>query len=216
MRADGSEFKSIAAPGSRVSAAAFSPDGRLLVTGCFDGSAQIWSIEDGRLVVPLKGRGGLLLDMEFSRDGHLVIGSSRDGTARIWRVDDGAEQAVLRGHTGEVGNAELSPGGLYAVTASSADRTVRLWMAESGREIALLSGSKGTTGGPALTYASFSPDGSWIVALSGDENARLIRAFEAPQELITFARRAVPRDLSPCERRRFFLPVEGQVDDCPG
>ena len=33
--------------------------------------------------------------------------------------------------------------------------------------------------------------------------------------LTAFAKKTVPRKLTACERRRFFLPVEGGVDDCP-
>jgi WD40 repeat protein len=156
-----------------------------------------------------------LSDIEFSADGQHVIAASRDGTARIWRAEDGAEHAVLRGHAGAVGSAEFSPGGFYAVTASSADRTVRLWAVQSRRQIAILSGREGTTGGPALTRAAFSPDGIWIAALSGDESVRIIRIFQTPQELIDYARELAPRQLTPCERRRFFLPVEGEVGECP-
>ena len=38
---------------------------------------------------------------------------------------------------------------------------------------------------------------------------------EVTQAMIDHARSVVPRVLTPCERKRFFLPVEGEVGDCP-
>jgi WD40 repeat protein len=212
IRGDGTEVRVVAAPTSGISAAAFSRDGRLLVTGCSDGSAQIWSAEDGSLVKSFASHGGQLSDIEFSTNGDRIIAASRDGTARIWRVEDGAEQ-VLRGHKGALDMAAFSFGELYAVTASSADRTVRLWAVESGRQIAVLSGNEERIAEPALTRAVFSPDGSWIAALSGDAGVRLVRAFQKPEDLVAYARQVVPRELTDCERQRFFLPVDG-VPDC--
>ena len=68
---------------------------------------------------------------------------------------------------------------------------------------------------PALTRAAFSSDGTRIAIVSGEESVRIVRAFPTPQDLIDYAHSIVPRELTPCERRRFFLPVEGDVGDCP-
>ncbi len=37
--------------------------------------------------------------------------------------------------------------------------------------------------------------------------------FPTTQGLIDHAKAVVPRELTPCERKRFFLPVEGGVGD---
>jgi WD40 repeat protein len=124
---------------------------------------------------------------------------------------------VLRGHDGGVTNAAFNPSGRYVVTASSQDRTVRLWAGESGRQIAILAGEENKTNvQPALTRAEFNPDGTRIIIVSRDDSARIVRVFPTPQDLIDYARNVVPRELTPCERRRFFLPVEGDVGECPG
>jgi len=41
------------------------------------------------------------------------------------------------------------------------------------------------------------------------------RVFPTLQDLIDFAKQTVPRELTACERNRFFLTVEGDVRDCP-
>ncbi len=45
----------------------------------------------------------------------------------------------------------------------------------------------------------------------------LIAWSESPlaQAMIDHAKSIVPRALTPCERKRFFLPGEGEVGDCP-
>jgi WD40 repeat protein len=101
------------------------------------------------------------------------------------------------------------------MTTSPEDRTVRLWATGSGRQIAILSGEEDRQNvEPALTRAAFSADGTKIVIVSGDESVRIIHAFENLQNLVDYAHSLVPRRLTPCERRRFFLPVEGEIGDC--
>jgi WD40 repeat protein len=215
-KTDGTEFRVLAGHENRVSAAAFSPDGRLVATGSLDGTARIWSIKDGSVTATLTGHGEPLTDVAFSQDGRSIVTASRDRTARIWNVADGTERVILRGHTGGVNHAAFSPNALHVVTVSSQDRSVRLWDAKSGREIAVLASQEDAADtNTAPTSATFTSDGTKIAVVSGDENVRIIRVFPTPQDLIDYAHRVVPRQLTPCERRRFFLPVEGDVSDCP-
>lgn len=215
LKTDGTELKVLIGHQNRITAAAFSPDGQLVVTGSFDRTARIWSIKDGNSVATLKGHSDELTAVAFSQDGQSLLTASRDGTVRIWSVLDGTEKVVLRGHSGAVDSAQFSPNGLYVVTASNQDRTVRLWAAQSGREIAVLASREDEANRPALMRAAFNSDGTRIAIVSGDDSVRIIRAFQTPLDLIDYARGIVPRELTACERRRFFLPVEGEVGDCP-
>lgn len=141
--------------------------------------------------------------------------ASRDRTARIWRVKDGAEQAILRGHSAALSSAIFSPNGSYVVTASASERTVRLWDVETGQEITVLTEKRSADNiEPALTRAVFSSDGTRIAIVSGEDNARIVRLFPTPRELVDYARSVVPRELTPCERKRYFQPVNGAVGDC--
>jgi len=187
----------------------------LVLTGSLDRTARLWSIKDGSNVATLKGHTDVVTDVAFSPNGQLLLTASSDGTARIWSTRDGKEKIILRGHRGSVDTASFSPNGSYVLTASSADRTVRLWAAESGRLIAVLASQEDEANRPALTRAVFSPDGTRIAIVSGEEGVRIVRAFPTIQDVIDYAKRAVPRKLTACERRRFFLPVSGDVGDCP-
>jgi WD40 repeat protein/class 3 adenylate cyclase len=215
-KTDGTEFGVLTGHEKRITAAAFSPDGGLAATSSLDGTARVWSIKDGSVVATLRGHGDALTDVAFSQDGRSIVTASRDRTARIWNILDGAERHILRGHDGGLNYAAFSPNGSFVATASFQDHTVRLWDVESGREVVLLANQQDATGTePTAMRPAFSSDGTEIAVASGYRKVQIIRVFPTAGDLIAFAHSIVLRDLTPCERRRFFLPVEGQRGECP-
>ena len=216
LKTDGTEIKALAGHQNRISTAAFSPDGVWVASGSLDSTARIWSVKYGNVIATLKGHTDALTQVAFSQDSQSLLTASRDGTVRIWNVSDGKQKAILRGHLGVVSTAQFSPNGFYVVTASSQDRTVRLWAAQSGRQIEVLASLEDKANRPVFTRAAFNSDGTRIVIVSAEEGIRIVRTFQTPQQLIDYAKSIVPRELTPCERRRFFLPVEGNVGECPG
>ena len=152
---------------SHVVSAAFSPDGKRVVTASVDQTARLWDVESGKEVAVLKGHTDDVWSAAFSPDGKRVVTASVDQTARLWDVESGNEIAVSKGHTNSVWSAAFSADGKRVVTASS-DRSARLWDTESGAEIAALKGHTDD-----VWRAAFSPDGKRVVTASSDESARL-------------------------------------------
>ena len=76
-----------------VDSAAFSPDGKLVVTASDDGTARIWDVASGRSLHTLSGHTDYVDSVAFSPDGKLVVTASDDGTARIWDVASGRSLA---------------------------------------------------------------------------------------------------------------------------
>ncbi|MER9019458.1 AAA family ATPase [Mesorhizobium sp. M0898] len=213
---DGTEITGVPGHENRISAAAFSPDSRLVAIGSSDGTTQIWSVAEGEAAATLKGHGGPVTNVAFSNDGRSLATASRDGTVRIWSVKDGKERSVLTGGSASIDNVALSPNGQYAVTSSYRERSVRLWSADTGQQLALLVGQHDTsTIVPAVTRAAFNSDGTQVAAVSGGDSVQLIRVFTSPEDLIAYAQDVVHRKLTSCERRRFFLPVADDAEDCP-
>lgn len=212
---NGEEMARLVGHADGVTAAAFSPDGRWVATGSLDGTAILWSLPAGQPVLTLKGHSAPLTDVAFSADSSSILTASRDRTARTWRVEDGLERATLEGHSGGVSGARFSPNGVYVVTASAEDHTVRLWDAKTGKELTELTGKRfSSLTNRTPTSAVFNADGTQIAIVSGERGARIVRLLPTLNDLIEYAHSVVPRELSACERKRFFLPVDGQVEAC--
>jgi WD40 repeat protein len=87
------------------------------------------------------------------------------------------------------------------VVTASEDKTARLWDVASGEALVVFRGHAG-----AINQVAFSPGGQRLVTASNDKTARLWGIMTAHgQALIDYARDIVPRELSPEERKRFFL-----------
>ncbi len=110
----------------RVNVAAFSPDGKWVVTAANDGTARVWNAATGEQVFKVGDGRSPMHSAAFSPDGRWIVTASDDSTARIWYADSGREYFKLSGHRGPVFCAAFSPDSQRVVTASG-DGTARIW-----------------------------------------------------------------------------------------
>jgi WD40 repeat protein len=110
-----------------VTGIGFSPDGKCLVTGSYEGEVRVWEIASGKPIRLLTGHRGWVFSTFFSPDGAYVVSSGQDATARLWDVQTGQEVRRFTGHSNEIRNVTFSPDGKYILTASN-DGTARLWL----------------------------------------------------------------------------------------
>jgi WD40 repeat protein len=142
---------------SEVISAVFSRDGRLLVSGCADGTIKLWNPIGGKEVGLFRGHRDRVEQVVFSPDGAHLASASHDKTVRLWSVAP-AEMDVLRGHAKGVGAVDFSSDGKLLATASG-EHTVRIWY-PSTRELrqSLISITN------EVWSVAFSPDGKYLAA----------------------------------------------------
>jgi WD40 repeat protein/tRNA A-37 threonylcarbamoyl transferase component Bud32/tetratricopeptide (TPR) repeat protein len=154
----------------RVSAAAFSPDGRVVLMAIGDGSARLWDRVTGHPIgLPLR-HPKAIWTVAFSPDGRLALTGGEDKTARLWDIATGRPAGMPMVHQGEVLAVAFSPDGRTVLTGSS-DGTARRWNVADGQPI----------GGPLkhqdrVSSVAFSPDGLTILTGSFDGTAGLWEA----------------------------------------
>ena len=138
-----------------VTDAAFSPDGRQVVSVGRDWVGRVWSTTTWTEVMdPLKGHNGQVLAVAFDRSGERIATGSTDQTGRVWRARHGRLFTTLFGHTAYVSDVAFGPGD--ALVTASSDGTARTWRAE-GLPARVLVGHRGP-----VRRAEFAADGSVV------------------------------------------------------
>jgi WD40 repeat protein len=194
----------------KVATAVFSPDGTRVVTASADRTARVWDAATGAALVVLEGHESEVATAVFSPDGKRVatsISSLEDGAVILWDAASGAE--LRRWDTPKISGAAFgaafSPDGRRILTAFELG-SARVSDVDTGEEVAVL------RGGRILASGAFSPDGRWMMTAPEETGAaapevRLWPAFATTHALIDHARAVMPRELTPEQRKQFFLDL---------
>ncbi len=150
-----------------VRSVAFSPDGKMIVSGGMDGTVRLWDRAGNPLGAPLKGHKDYVLSVAFSPDGETIVSGGSDGTVRLWDCAGNALLAPLTGHKGSVSSVAFSPDG-QTIVSGGMDGTVRLWDSAGNPLLAPFTGHEGS-----VSSVAFSPDGQIIVSGGWDGTVRL-------------------------------------------
>jgi WD40 repeat protein/Flp pilus assembly protein TadD len=165
-----------------VQIAAFSPNGKLVVTGSADRTARVWNVNTGNPVGALLKHKHEVICAAFSPDGaRLVTGSGEnfneaDGkfAAQIWDVRTGLPLGQPMMHQKRVSCVAFNPNGTLLLTAETSFRA-----ADGGCVAQLWDASTGVPAGTPMQHsdsicvAAFSADGTRVVTASHDMTARL-------------------------------------------
>jgi WD40 repeat protein len=121
---------------SDVRTVAVSPNGKLLLSGSFDGTMRLWDIETGKEIRKFEGRGTFVEAVRFTSDGKRAAASycPKRGEAiynegcriRLWDLKTGKEIKQFRGHDGHIVSLAVAEAADYMISGSD-DSAMRLW-----------------------------------------------------------------------------------------
>jgi WD40 repeat protein/tetratricopeptide (TPR) repeat protein/energy-coupling factor transporter ATP-binding protein EcfA2 len=208
---------------SWVRYAAFSPDGRRVVTASSDKSARIWDLSSDNAPPITLQHDDAVIEAMFSVDGSRVVTVSDDKSARVWDAVSGKPITPPLRHKDLVRQASFSrdPGGRFVLTRTSYD--ARVWDVATGEPVAPPFKQA------ALLDATFNPDGLGVITLGGDGTTRLWKLPELPEEMRPADLRELaqllsgqridaegdnPQGLSPCEPQTLRKNWESLRSNC--
>ncbi|MFN8491643.1 MAG: BTAD domain-containing putative transcriptional regulator [Caldilineaceae bacterium] len=153
-----------------VTAVAFSPDSKTLISGARDQTVRLWDVGphgQGQVRHILQGHTDSVNCIAVSPDGALVASGSDDQSIRLWDAHTGHALHTLRGHTQGILGMAFSPDGNLLANACQ-DHQVQLWTLPAKQRRAPLQGHS-----KDIYTVAFSADGSLLASGSSDHTIRL-------------------------------------------
>jgi WD40 repeat protein len=169
-------------PPAELGGAAFTPDGKIIVSWCNPVSSgflpvqlapqavYLWDADTGKLIRSL-GEGSMPVSCAaVLPDGRRLITGDADQKLRLWDSATGKKIAEFVGHRNSIEGVAVSPDGKMLASAS-VDGTVRLWEVATAKELRRLAAPDGMA-----HSAAFTADGkavAWVASRARDERGRL-------------------------------------------
>ena len=133
---DGKELRKITGLQGGLSSIDFTPDGKQLVAGFYDGSLGLLDLAAGREVYHFKAHQQRVFTVAVSPDGQQFISGGNDRVARLWALSSGKEIGALSKTIHLPQNSLFSPDGRLVVMSGGGLTTA--WEAGSGKELTRL------------------------------------------------------------------------------
>ena len=163
----GGELRAFTGHKGAVTAVAYSPDGKSVLSGSEDQTLKLWEVASGKEVRTFTGHRGVVTSVAFSPDGNLALSGSEDSTLRLWDVASGRELHTTESLGWKVTSVAFSPDGKFAMSGAD-DNQMKLWALPKVQRVRAFTGH-----GWRVTSVAFSPDGNLSLSGSEDDSLKL-------------------------------------------
>jgi WD40 repeat protein len=155
----------------------FSPDGKTIAGGSFDGRWRLWEVTGKKLqevaaVAPPPAKTpattpSSVTALAFSPDGKSIAVGSQDSQIYLFQTADGKFIRPLPGHASAITSLAFHPTGTVLASASK-DRTIRLWNPANAQVLKALEGHTAWVQG-----ITFLIQGTRLASVGADHTVRL-------------------------------------------
>jgi WD40 repeat protein len=148
-----------------VNSVAFSPNGKILASGSWDGTIRLWDVETGTELRTFKFEKTMVLSVAFSPDGS-ILACSGVGGVYLWDVATGRSLNEFKG--GFVYSVAFSPNGSVLAIEDVSEKTITLRDVFTGLEMRKISNPN-----EKWSFVAFSQDGRSLASGSQGNTVKL-------------------------------------------
>lgn len=168
---NGGEFRRLAFSQSGLtdefsSNVCWSPTGEEIAFGSSSGILQVWKVDNGEEVQPIRGHDGAINGVDWSLDGQRLLTGSSDGAVKVWDVNSG-QVLVFSGHNSAVNCVAWSPNS-QQIAFGCDDGLIRICDVVEEKEVGILREHTAP-----VSCVSWSPNGNFIASGSIDKSIRV-------------------------------------------